>query len=42
MKKIVLVLFSIFLFFGCEDVIEIEVPSGEPKLIVDAFFRSLL
>ena len=39
MKKIVLVLFSIFLFFGCEDVIEIDVPSGEPKLIVDAFFE---
>ena len=27
------------MFFGCEDVIEIEVPSGESKLIVDAFFE---
>ena len=34
-----LLLFSAFLFFGCEDVIEIEVPSGEPKLVIDAFFE---
>ena len=39
MKKITIVLFSAFMFFGCEDVIEIEVPSGESKLIVDAFFE---
>ena len=39
MKKIALLLFSMFLLFSCEDVIEIEVPSGKPKLIIDAFFQ---
>ena len=39
MRKTALILFSIFLFFGCEDVIEIEVPSGKPKLVIDAFFE---
>ena len=39
MKKITIVLFSTFIFYGCEDVIEIDVPSGESKLIVDAFFE---
>ena len=27
------------MFFGCEEVIEIEVPSSEPKLIIDAIFE---
>ena len=27
------------MFFGCEDVIEIEVPSSESKLIIDAIFE---
>ncbi len=39
MKRIALLLFSIFLFFGCEDVIEIEVPSSKSKLVIDAFFE---
>ena len=27
------------MFFGCEDVIDIEVPSSESKLIIDAIFE---
>jgi len=38
MKNITL-LISLFMFFGCEDVIEIEVPSSESKLIIDAIFE---
>ena len=38
MKKLA-IFFSIMLLFSCEDVIEIEVPSSEPKLVVDAFFE---
>ena len=38
MKNIIL-LISLFMFFGCEEVIEIEVPSSEPKLIIDAIFE---
>jgi len=38
MKNITL-LISLFIFFGCEDVIEIEVPSSESKLIIDAIFE---
>jgi hypothetical protein len=38
MKKLA-IFFSIMLLFSCEDVIEVEVPSSEPKLVVDAFFE---
>jgi hypothetical protein len=38
MKNIILFL-SLFMFFGCEDVIDIEVPSSESKLIIDAIFE---
>lgn len=38
MKKII-VLALISSVFACEDVIEVEVPSEEPRLIVDAFMR---
>lgn len=38
MKNIIL-LISLFIFFSCEEVIEIEVPSSEPKLIIDAIFE---
>ena len=38
MKNIILLL-SLFMFFGCEDVIDIEVPSSESKLIIDAIFE---
>ena len=38
MKNITLLL-SLLMFFGCEDVIEIEVSSGESKLIIDAIFE---
>lgn len=39
MKKIFLVLISIFIFTNCEKVVDIDVPSIEPKLIVDAIFE---
>ena len=40
MKNIIF-LVSLFMFFGCEEVIEIEVPSSEPKLIIDAILLLL-
>jgi hypothetical protein len=39
MKKLTLLIFCSIFFFSCEEVIDIEVPSGEPKLIVDAIFE---
>lgn len=39
MKKLALLISCIFFLFSCEEVIEIEVPSGEPKLIIDAVFE---
>jgi len=44
MKKDVLcktatVLMLLFAFIACEKVIEVDVPSGEPKLIIDAIFE---
>ena len=27
------------LFFSCEDVVDIDVPEGEPRLIIDAIVR---
>ncbi len=38
MKPILTILFS-FLFIGCQDVVEIDVPSEDPRLIVDAVVR---
>ena len=39
MKKIYLLpILAIFFFTSCEKVIDIEVPSIEPKLIIDASF----
>ena len=38
MKNITLLL-SLLMFFGCEDVIDIEVSSSESKLIIDAIFE---
>jgi len=36
MKKIIYILIAIVFFTSCEDVIDIEVPSGEPRLVIDA------
>lgn len=39
MKKIILILTFVTLFISCEKVVDIDVPSIEPKLIVDASFE---
>ena len=39
MKKLAILLGSIFVLFSCEEVIEIDVPSGEPKLVIEATFE---
>ena len=41
MKRLhcVLILFVVFIFSKCEKVIDVDVPSIEPKLIIDAAFE---
>ena len=40
MKKTAFAIFMIvFFFIRCEEVVQIEVPSGTPKLIIDASFQ---
>lgn len=39
MKRIIIVVFAIFSCFSCEDVIEVDVPSDQPRLMVDALMR---
>lgn len=39
MKKLILILSFITLFASCEKVIDVDVPSIEPKLIIDASFE---
>ncbi len=40
MKKTATFLLLVFTFFtSCEEVVQIDVPSGEPKLIIDASFK---
>ena len=39
MKNKILFLIVLMSFFSCEEVVQIDVPSGEPKLIVDAIFE---
>jgi hypothetical protein len=39
MKKHICLILAIFVLFGCEDVIEVDVPSEEPRLLIDALFR---
>ncbi len=36
MKKYALIIFCLTLFFSCQDVIEVEVPTAEPKLVIEA------
>jgi hypothetical protein len=36
MKNVLYILSLIFMFYSCEDVIELEVPSAEPRLVIDA------
>jgi hypothetical protein len=39
MKKSALLLYCSIFFFSCEEVVEIEVPKGEPKLVIEALFE---
>ncbi|MDA9339679.1 DUF4249 domain-containing protein [Polaribacter sp.] len=39
MKKLALLLFSSIFLFNCEEVIEINVPTGAPKLVIEALFE---
>ncbi len=42
MKKLIYI-FSILLFFtACEDVVDVDVPEGEPRLVIDASFEFYL
>lgn len=38
-KRHILSVFIVFFFFGCEKVVDIDVPTTEPKLIIDAAFE---
>ncbi len=38
MKNIV-ILFLCFIIFGCQDVIEVDLPTEEPRLVIDALIR---
>ena len=40
MKKTIIILFGIFFFLvSCEDVIEIDLPTSEPQLVIEAFIN---
>lgn len=39
MKKIVFILLLVLTFTNCEDVIDIDIPSEEPRLIIDALIK---
>lgn len=39
MKKILLLVLSLCITYGCQDVIEVEVPIDQPRLVVDAVIR---
>lgn len=39
MKKIVFIILLVLTFTNCEDVIDIDIPSEEPRLIIDALIR---
>ncbi|WP_271783097.1 DUF4249 family protein [Aquimarina algiphila] len=36
MRKVIYIAFGILFFMSCEDVVDIDVPEGEPKLVIDA------
>ena len=42
MKKFIYTLFFSILFIQCEDVIEVEVPQGEERLVIDAFLKFMI
>ncbi|WP_149303352.1 DUF4249 family protein [Pareuzebyella sediminis] len=39
MKKMILILFVVLYCFSCEDVIEVDVPTDRPRLMVDALMK---
>ncbi len=39
MKKIIYILVLTLISLSCEDVIEVDVPTGEPRLVIDASFE---
>lgn len=36
MRKVLVFIAAIFLFFSCEEVIDVDLPTSEPRLVVDA------
>ncbi len=42
MKKLIYILSMLLIFTSCEDVIDVDVPEGEPRLVVDASFEFYL
>ena len=42
MKKLIYILSITLLFTSCEDVVEVDVPDGEPRLVVDVSFEFYL
>ena len=37
--KNIIILISCFITFGCQDVIEVDLPTEEPRLVIDALIR---
>lgn len=42
MKRGIPIVLLSFLLFGCEDVIEVSLPTAEPKLVIDAIFNTYI
>ncbi len=42
MKKVLFILLVLFTITSCEDVIDVDVPNGEPRLVIDASFEVYL
>ncbi|WP_108868217.1 DUF4249 family protein [Aquimarina aquimarini] len=42
MKKLITLILGILVLVSCEDVVEVDVPNGKPKLVIDASFELYL
>ncbi len=42
MKNLIYILALTFIFTSCEDVVDVDVPTGEPRLVIDASFEFFL
>ncbi len=42
MKKLVYIIIGLVIITACEDVIDVDVPNGEPRLVIDASFEIYL